>query len=72
MYALYGHPIHFKFKQKYQEYGPSFQAIFPFLMTMITSTHKAEMTDITYFAKSKFSRNLVHKKNFDLWIVESR
>ena len=34
MYALYGHPRYFKFKEKYQQYGPCFQAIFPFLMTM--------------------------------------
>ena len=34
MYALYGHPRYFKFKRKYQQYGPCFQTIFPFLMTM--------------------------------------
>ena len=32
IYALYGHPRHFKFKQKYQQYGSCFQTIFPFLM----------------------------------------
>ena len=35
MYALYGHPRYLKFKQKYQQYGPCFQTIFPFLMTML-------------------------------------
>ena len=34
MYALYGHPRYFRFKQKYQQYSPRFQTIFPFLMTM--------------------------------------
>ena len=33
MYALYGHPRYFKFKEKYQQYGPCFQTIIPFLMT---------------------------------------
>ena len=35
MYFLYGHPKNFKFKQKSQQYGPCFQTISPFLMTMI-------------------------------------
>ena len=35
MYALYGHPRYFKFKQKYQQYGPCFQTISKFLMTMV-------------------------------------
>ena len=35
MYALYSHPRRFKFKRKYQQYGPCFQTIFPFLMTKI-------------------------------------
>ena len=35
MYALYGHSRSFKFKRKYQQYGPCFQNIFPFLMTML-------------------------------------
>ena len=34
MYALYGHPSYSKFKQKHQQYGPCFQTIFPFLMTI--------------------------------------
>ena len=34
MYALNGHPIYFKFKQKYQLHSLFFQTIFPFLMTM--------------------------------------
>ena len=34
MYALYGHPRYFKFRRKYQQYGPCLQTIFPFLMTM--------------------------------------
>ena len=32
--SLYGHPRYFKFKQKYQQYGPCFQTIFPFLINM--------------------------------------
>ena len=35
MYALYSHPRYLKFKRKYQQYGPCFQTIFPFLMTML-------------------------------------
>ena len=35
MYALYGHPRHYKFKQKNQQSGPYFQTIFPFSMTML-------------------------------------
>ena len=35
MYPLYGHPRYFKFKQKYQQYGPCFQTMFPFLMTAL-------------------------------------
>ena len=35
IHSLYGHPRNFKFKQKYQQYGPCFQIIFPFLMPMI-------------------------------------
>ena len=34
MYAVYGHPRYFKFKQKYEQSDPCFQTIFPFLMTM--------------------------------------
>ena len=35
MYSLYHHPRNFNFKQKYQQYGLCFQAIFPFFMTMV-------------------------------------
>ena len=35
MYAMYGHSGYFKFKQKYQQYGPCFQTIFSFRMTMM-------------------------------------
>ena len=35
MYSLHGHPRYFKSKRKYQQYGPWFKTIFPFLMTMI-------------------------------------
>ena len=35
MYALYGHARYYKFKGKYQQYGPRFHTILPFLMTMI-------------------------------------
>ena len=42
MYTLYGHPRYFKFKWKYQQYGPCFQTIFPFPMTM----HKLHLTTI--------------------------
>ena len=34
-YALYGHPKNFNFMRKYQQYGPCFQTIFHFLMTMV-------------------------------------
>ena len=34
MFALYGNPRNFKFKEIYQQYGPCFQAISLFLMTM--------------------------------------
>ena len=34
MYALYSHRRYFKFKRKNQQYGPRFQTIFTFLMTM--------------------------------------
>ena len=34
MYSLYDHQRYFKFKQKNQQYGPCFQTIFPFLITM--------------------------------------
>ena len=34
MYALYGHPRYFKFKRKYQQYGPCSQTILLFFMTM--------------------------------------
>ena len=44
MYALSGYTKHFKFKQKYQQHGPYFQTIFPFLMTMIIqSTEKKQL-----------------------------
>ena len=36
IYFLYSHPRYFKLKQKYQQYGPCFQNIFPFLMNMST------------------------------------
>ena len=35
MHTLHVHTRYFKFKQKYQQYGPCIQTIFPFLMTMI-------------------------------------
>ena len=34
MYALSVHPRYFKCKRKYEQHGPCFQTIFPFLMTM--------------------------------------
>ena len=34
MYSLYGHP-NFDLEQKCQQYGPFFQTIFPFLMSII-------------------------------------
>ena len=40
MYALYNHPIYFKFQQKYQQYGPCFQTIFPFLTTILQHSKK--------------------------------
>ena len=44
MYSLYGHPKYFKFKLKYQQYGPCFQTNFPFLMIMITFIWKTHLT----------------------------
>ena len=38
MYSLYGHPRYIKFKRKYQKYGPCFQFIFPFYVTMLELT----------------------------------
>ena len=40
MHALYDHPRYFKFQRKYQQHGPCFQTIFPFLMTMIFRSMK--------------------------------
>ena len=40
MYALCGHHRYFKFKGKYQQYGPCFQTIFPFLMAMIQISNR--------------------------------
>ena len=37
MYSPYSHP-NFDLKQKFQQYGPCFKTIFPFLMTMIQNT----------------------------------
>ena len=34
MYSLYDHTRNFKLKEKYQQYGPCFQDVFPFQMTM--------------------------------------
>ena len=34
MYSLYSQPRYFKFKRKYQQYGPCFQTLFPFVMIM--------------------------------------
>ena len=39
MYSLYDHPRYFKFQRKYQQHGPCFQTIFPFLMTMLLENH---------------------------------
>ena len=36
IYALYGHSRSFKFELKNQQYGPCFQTIFQFIMTMLT------------------------------------
>ena len=33
-------------------------------ITAITSNIKGAVTDMRYFGRSKFSRSLVHKKNF--------
>ena len=48
----------------------SVSVIFGPLILFILVGFKAAVTDIRYFARSKFSRSLVHKKNFDLiWQV---
>ena len=35
IYFMYGHPKKIKFNQKYQQYGPCFQSISPFLMAIV-------------------------------------
>ena len=35
--TLYGYPINFKFKQKYQQHGPCFRTVFLFFMTILIS-----------------------------------
>ena len=40
MNALHGHPRYFKFKQKYQQYGPCLETIVSFLMNMIYIVNK--------------------------------
>ena len=43
---------------------------FIYLSMYLTLKLKAAATDMRYFARSKFSRSLVHKKNFSLiWQV---
>ena len=36
------------------------------VISHVASIFKAAATDMRYFARSKFSRSLVHKKNFSL------
>ena len=59
MYALYGNPRYFKFKRKYQQYGPCFQTIFSFPMTMIKCV-KLSFNKCAHF--------LLFRLLFTLWI----
>ena len=52
MYALYGHPRYFKFKEKYQQYSPCFQTIFPFLMAMFETYLLSSKIDHDIFLSS--------------------
>ena len=58
MYALYGHPRYFKFKQKYQQYGPCFQTIFLHLMTMFIDKKKHE-NGVTVTVKLTCDKDIV-------------
>ena len=48
MYPLYSQPRYFKFKRKYQQYGPCFQTLFPFVMTMSMSYLFIKMSSLHY------------------------
>ena len=55
MHALYGYPRYFKFKQKYQQYGPCFQSVFPFLMTIFPRIFLLENWLSTFFKNNIYS-----------------
>ena len=55
MYVLYGDPRYFKFKQKYQQYGPCFQIVFPFLITIV-------QLSAFYYSKNQITFAVNHKK----------
>ena len=54
MYAVYYHPRCFKFKQKYQQYGPCFQTTFAFLMAMIAFLIAYNLLTLSYSVKKDF------------------
>ena len=70
MYALDDHPKYFKFKRKYQQYGPCFQTIFPFLMTMLLLENSANIKCHPVQVKINCSKSLIdglqqrHHMNF--------
>ena len=78
MYSLYGHPRYFKFKRKYQQYGPHFQTIFPFLMIMLVMIFKTLFHVIKLFylitnhlwvvnsgLDPEYGKNMTSKQNFN-------
>ena len=64
MYSLHGHKYRFKFKRKYQQYGPFFQTIVPFLMTMMVMKPvlKTFKTLLKYSNKFKFHLSIKRDK----------
>ena len=74
MYALYGHPGYFKFKRKYQQYGPYFQTISPFLMIMMTpnGNNYYNITNVpTTLYLSQMKRFLTHTTAFNFHKFDS-
>ena len=55
---MYSHHRNFKFKKKYQQYRPSFQTIFPFLMNklLVEDIAPIEITEQAIFSLSTYRR----------------
>ena len=58
MYFLHNHPRKFKFKQKYEKYGPCFQTIFPFFMRF--SFMRGESYRFSYALHHNDAKNIGH------------